>query len=458
MALTLANSPNPQHVSLLAQIPEDPRTVINNFDIDPHTQSYICCPDCYKLYPDVPSDIQQLCSNLRGDGKACQAKLMRSREIRGRRTYIPVRKYLHQSLKEWMGRLLSQPGIEDTMDNLPHVRTSNGSMVDIWDAKIFKEFKGHDQKPFSDPSLKEGRYIFGLNVDSFNPFFNREAKQSVAVTGIYLVCFNLPPELRYLPENMYLAGIIPGPGKPSKFLVNHFISLLVDELLQFWHPGVSFSQTAKFPMGRLVRCALIPLICDALGARSVAGFRSITSDMFCTYCKLKMIHIEDLDSTNWTPRNLLNHRAEAEAWRKAVLLKDKVEIEERSGVYWSELLRLPYWNPILFTVVDTMHNLYLGLLENHCRDVWGIDATVEDGDGLTSSAGLKYPFPSAAKMEFAQRQLFDGNLKDVPKSVLWHLCAMLDLRRGGRRSHLIKTLMEWVSQDFPESSENINII
>jgi hypothetical protein len=460
VTLTLENagSPHFQHTPLLEQIPKDPRTLIHNLNIEPLTQSYICCTACYMLYPDLPSDIQLLCSNIRGDGKACHTKLMRSRNIRGRRTFIPVSKYLHQSFKEWMGRLLSRPGIESVMDSLPHTRMSSGSMVDIWDGKVFKEFKGQDGKPFFAPSLKEGRYAFGLNVDGFNPFFNREAKQSVSVTGIYMVCFNLPPDMRYLPENMYLAGIIPGPGKPSKYHINPILSLLVDELLQFWYSGVYFSQTAKHPMGALVRCALIPLICDAIGARSVAGFRSISSDRFCTCCELEVRDIEDFDVTKWKPRDLLNHRTEAEAWRKAKTSQDKQLIEERSGIYWSELLRLPYWNPILFTVVDTMHNLYLGLLEDHCRDVWGISATLEDGDGLTSPAGRKYPFPSAVKLEFARKQLFDGNLKNVPKSLLWHLCAMLDLRRGGRRSQLVKTLMEWVGQDFLRLSEDVNMV
>lgn len=43
------------------------------------------------------------------------------------------------------------------------------------------------------------------------------------------------------------------------------------------------------------------------------------------------------------------------------------------GLRWSDLLRLPYWDPTRYTVVDVMHNLFLGELRHHCRDVWGID-------------------------------------------------------------------------------------
>jgi len=38
-------------------------------------------------------------------------------------------------------------------------------------------------------------------------------------------------------------------------------------------------------------------------------------------------------------------------------------------VQWSPLLKLPYWDPGKFLVVDPMHNLFLGLAASHVRKV-----------------------------------------------------------------------------------------
>jgi hypothetical protein len=73
---------------------------------------------------------------------------------------------------------------------------------------------------------------------------------------MYMVCLNLPPDPWYLPKNMYLVGVIPGPTKPSTNQVNHFLKLLVDDLLPFWNSGVTFLHTAKYSDGHVIRIAL----------------------------------------------------------------------------------------------------------------------------------------------------------------------------------------------------------
>ncbi len=40
---------------------------------------------------------------------------------------------------------------------------------------------------------------------------------------------------------MFLAGIIPGPWKPSLSDINHSLNLLVDVLLEFFEPSVLYS-------------------------------------------------------------------------------------------------------------------------------------------------------------------------------------------------------------------------
>ena len=40
---------------------------------------------------------------------------------------------------------------------------------------------------------------------------------------IAAACLNLPLEIRYKPENMYLAGVITGPKEPRLTELNHYM-------------------------------------------------------------------------------------------------------------------------------------------------------------------------------------------------------------------------------------------
>ena len=110
---------------------------------------------------------------------------------------FPFRVYHHHDMKEWLARLLSHNGLEDIMDLvLKHAATVAPSvMSDVWDAPIFRDLSLNDGTRFVEPPPKEGRYIFGLAVNGFNPFSNKQAKQQASVTAIYLYCLNLPPHL-----------------------------------------------------------------------------------------------------------------------------------------------------------------------------------------------------------------------------------------------------------------------
>ena len=61
---------------------------------------------------------------------------------------------------------------------------------------------------------------------------------------------------------MVLAGVIPGPHEPPLNALNHYLTPLVDDLLNFQNPGVCFTHTEVYPQGRLVHCALVCLVCD----------------------------------------------------------------------------------------------------------------------------------------------------------------------------------------------------
>ncbi|KAI0324440.1 hypothetical protein GY45DRAFT_1262843 [Cubamyces sp. BRFM 1775] len=253
---------------------------------------------------------------------------------------------------------------------------------------------------------------------------------------------------------MYLVGVIPGPSKPSLEEINPFLGLLVDDLLEFWEPGVWYSRTAKSASRHLVRAALVPVICDVPGARQVSGLGAHSSKYFCSFCLLELEDIENFDTSTWPRRTLHDHRRNAERWRDAASAEERVAIFKESGARWSELLRLPYWDPIKFTVVDSMHNLYLGLIKNHCRRVWGMNWAVEDGDATAHPTKPPPPRPSPQTMDWGTHVLYYKSrsaLSKCPKAVLWHLCEERDLRRAGTVKMLARELDKWVSHRVPSS-------
>ena len=85
-----------------------------------------------------------------------------------------------------------------------------------------------------------------------------------------MVLLNLPPHLRHKTKNLYYAGVIPGPRKPSNEQINHFIQLIVDEFVPLYEHGVNYSKTSKYPDGRACKCIIAIIVADALGARQVS--------------------------------------------------------------------------------------------------------------------------------------------------------------------------------------------
>ncbi|EIW56596.1 uncharacterized protein TRAVEDRAFT_127575 [Trametes versicolor FP-101664 SS1] len=222
----------------------------------------------------------------------------------------------------------------------------------------------------------------------------------------------------------------------------------MDELLDFWNPGVYYSQTALRPQGCLVRAALVPLVADLLAARQLSGLGPHNhARVLCSVCTTPADGVENTDPATFEPRDLEKHRADAKAWLDARTTFEREKLFQSTGVRYSELLRLPYWNPFLYTVVDTMHNLYLGILQRHIRVIWGISVDVEDGDASGNMIGVAPERPSEAKMAAGVDLLLTATtlkLRTAGKAVLYHLCLDRGIRRAGTVSQLVKNLTAWV--------------
>ena len=79
-------------------------------------------------------------------------------------------------------------------------------------------------------------------------------------------------------------------------------------------------------------------------------------------------------------RDSTQHRNNAIGWRRCNSDAARKRFVKNTGVRWSELLRLPYFDPIRFIIVDPMHCLFLGIAKWIVKRIW-VDEKI-----LTASA------------------------------------------------------------------------
>ncbi|KZV61967.1 hypothetical protein PENSPDRAFT_557907, partial [Peniophora sp. CONT] len=111
---------------------------------------------------------------------------------------------------------------------------------------------------------------------------------------------------------------------------------------------------------------------DAPALRKAVGLKSYSSAIApCSLCSITKAQLGNFDIFSWPRRTAEFHREHAQRWRDGNE-KERVKIEDETGIRWSELLRLPYWDPTKYAVIDAMHNLFLAALSRHLTFVWGM--------------------------------------------------------------------------------------
>ncbi|PPQ81707.1 hypothetical protein CVT24_003288, partial [Panaeolus cyanescens] len=438
--------------ALQNSIPDKMETILARMQLEPKTRRYLICNSCFMTYPYTPEDknVFKCLNKPTPSSFPCNAVLFKEVRYRsGRSDQLPVRLYLHHELEEWLEQLYSRPEIEDLLDRdfrLDKLSgTSTNVVRDICESPEIQNFLGPDKKPFIRQPGQEGRILFSLNMDGFNPFLNKEAGKKSSIGAIYLVCLFLPPDIRYNIENMFLVGVIPGPKGPSKEQINHILKPLVDDLCILWDPGYYLAATPKYPAGRLIIGAVVILVCDLLASRQMSGCASHSSNNFCSFCHLKSKDLGNFDFQNWPKRTMQQHIHLAEEWRSANTEADRKRMESKNGIRWSELLRLPYWDPTRFVVIDVMHSFFLNILKYHVRDIWGMDAKANDVDPYYSTLQKNY---SHSRLNSARDALQSGNYSELKKAravELRQLCRERNIPYGGRKQLILATLIQHIS-------------
>jgi len=104
----------------------------------------------------------------------------------------------------------------------------------------------------------------------------------------------------------------------------------------------------------------------------VSGFVSHSAGLFCSFCKCHHNDIEDLDYHHWELQHGTEVHAQAQEWCNLVTIKAKTAMTKETGVQWTPLHDLSYWDPVQYIILGFMHNFLEGILQYHLQVLWGI--------------------------------------------------------------------------------------
>ena len=342
---------------------------------------YTVCPKCDSVYEYDDCIVRR--ANRNNESKSCQhipyprhshlskrtpcgTMLLKKVKIKSGYKLKPYKTYPYMPLVKSLSRLLSKESFVLACEKWRSRVTLEQHLGDIYDGSVWKFYNSSAGKNFL---ASPYHYLLTMNVDWFEPF--ERGVYSVGV--IYLTVQNLSREERYKPENIILVGIIPGPSEP-KLSINSYLAPLVIELQEAWEKGFTLTTYNKSIV--TVKLALTCVACDIPASRKVCGFLSHNASLGCNKCYKKFnvqfgepTNYGGFDRENWIPRTTEKHRQDVSKIASEVT-KSKIEAaQSKFGVRYSVLLELPYFNPVQFTVIDIMHNIFLGT-GKHMYQVW----------------------------------------------------------------------------------------
>ena len=256
---TSKGTPSLSQENILQRIPSTIQTALSRFQLSCKTVIYTVC-SCHCTY--APTYAQgstvpkypEFCTHCPTPEFECGEPLL---DMNACGDSQPKKVFTYHEFNDYLANLLSRADIEVAMDNSCNKLAESLSsslpcfVKDPFDAQFLHKFQGPEPGKLFVDRGDEGRYAFALHVDFFNPEGMSMQGATMSSGIISMACLNLPLDIRYKPENMYLAGIIPGPKLPLLENLNHYIRPLIDDLVASWDRGIWFSKTANYPNGRI---------------------------------------------------------------------------------------------------------------------------------------------------------------------------------------------------------------
>ena len=348
-------------------------------------QKFVVCPKCNSLYNyDAAFKTvgarreSRKCSFVefpnhrqRAHRKPCNEVLLKEVKLQDGKTKLyPKKVYCYSSIIETLKIFLQRPGFISRCELWrERERTSiPGLLTDVIHGTVWRDFKGPDGSRFMS---HQQNLALMMNVDWFQPF--KHSPYSVGV--IYLALMNLPRGERFKRENVIIAGIIPGPGEPQS--LNPFLIPVVGELNELWKNGIDVCHSGSPRVPQKFFAALLLVACDVPAARKLCGFLGHGAKRGCSKCKKEFIpgkHFGDKMNfggfENCLHRTNEGHRSEAQEILQEDTYQGREKKQTKYGTRYSELMQLEYFDCIRFTIIDPMHNLFLGTAKHMMKNIW----------------------------------------------------------------------------------------
>lgn len=337
------------------------------------SKTYAVCPSCNTLYniADVVAEEEFKCTHvefpMKSKRKPCGMELTEQVPLIIESKRRPKLLFPLPNLKIQINGLYQRPEFKQQLRNWTNREVNNDVLADIYDGKIWKNFPD-TSGPYFTPEAADSHLGIMINLDWFQPF----ESSAYSCGAIYGVICNLPREIRFKKENMLTLGLLPGPNEVKLHKINHYLAPIVDELLEFWN-GVEIPAS-----GKNIRLALICCSNDIPAARKLCGHVSALVSCHRCYKTASLNGNENKsnfggfdDMEDWfVERDLEEHRRNAKDWRLCKSEEERKRHVRSTHVRWTELLRLPYFNPIRHLIVDPMHCLFLGIAHWIIKKLW----------------------------------------------------------------------------------------
>ena len=438
---------------VIKDIPIDIRTIHRIFDLDPKATIFAACTQtkCCAIYHptlDPATGIAQyplLCNNQLF-GSVCASPLVGYHVTDGQSVPYPLRPFPYRHFNDHVAAMLAQPGIEDNIRAHLHSGASKEELHDIISAPQLAKLRDPSGLPFLRDCDTELRLVWTLCADWYNPYMNKAAGKSVSSGVVAMVCLSLPPHLRLREENIFYYPF-PGPQEPHADAMDHLMDPLVFDLQAAYDPGVFFSYTHSYPSGRTSRSAIIPVVADTMASKKLTGHCGHAGKYFCSRCRLPHSEIHNVDMATWPPGlTRSEHAILAEKWRDASTKRQRDRFLRAGGVRWSPLLRLSYWLPSDWTVIEGVHTTLLGGVPRHCKDLLGLKVNElldEEEQVNPEDIDPKLMLRARKKLAIGEK----GPLRSLSMTVLKALCVEQDIcvppptRRGRKKEEYITALL-----------------
>ncbi|GBC44610.2 uncharacterized protein LOC105342819 [Rhizophagus irregularis DAOM 181602=DAOM 197198] len=271
-------------------------------------QRFVPCTKCHKLYN--KQDVENFRQNE-------SLSVMKCHHIEFPNSVQAESIYPFAGFRQQLSDMFCRLEFEKSLRHWANQSNSDNILSDIYDGRIWKEFKDTN------------------NDDSHS---------------MELI----------IRENLLLLGMLLGPNEVSLHKINHYLAPIVNELTSLWE-GIILNRTYEHQLGKKIRAALIMVSCDIPAARKICGH--VSALVSCHRCQKKANYENHQhnfagmgDMEDWFVASDSNeHLQNALGWRWYNSDASRKRFVKQTGVRWSELLRLPYFDPIRFTIIDPMH-------------------------------------------------------------------------------------------------------